>query len=222
MHKAVIVDQDPMVSYLIREYLERDGRFEVMGEFQEMGGALTFLKQSGAGLMILDFCLPDYNENTLFEELFKADSKTGIILVTAARDARSLASAMHLGAIDYLVKPFSYPRLLQALDKYADYAETVAGLRTVDQETVDYLLHAPSMQETGVAKNAGSGIEQRILGDMESGAKRDFTAKELADRLGISVVTVRRYLKRLIDAGRVVSDIDYQTGGHPRARYRLP
>ena len=57
---------------------------------------------------------------------------------------------------------------------------------------------------------------------MAGGQGRDFTAKELADGLQVSVVTVRRYLKRLNDAGRVISDIDYQTGGHPRIVYRLP
>lgn len=224
MHKAMIVDQDPMVSYLIREYLECDGRFEVVGEFQEMESALAFLRQNDAGLMILDFCLPDYHERALLEELYKTGNKTELILVTAARDAVSLNRAMHFGAIDYLVKPFSYKRLLKALDKYIDHTKTVEGLRLADQETVDYLLHAPDAKDTGVAKGmaAGSDIERRILEDMAGGQGRDFTAKELADGLQVSVVTVRRYLKRLNDAGRVISDIDYQTGGHPRIVYRLP
>ena len=49
-----------------------------------------------------------------------------------------------------------------------------------------------------------------------------FTAKEIAAALGFSAVTARRYLKQLADAGRIVGDIDYQTGGHPCTVYRLP
>ncbi|MEA5004405.1 MAG: response regulator [Christensenella sp.] len=221
MRKAIIVDQDPMVSFLIRGYLERDDVFYVAGEFHDAKSALTFLRDNTIDLMIMDFFVPDYDAAALKKALLSEDCRTNVILVTACRDASSLAEAMHLGAVDYLIKPFSYERLKQALGRYMDYAQTIDGLRSVDQETVDYLLHATQQPEAPVQKGVG-GVEQKIMAYIEERPGRDFTVKELADRLGSSVVTVRRYLKRLQEAGRVIADIDYRTGGHPRIRYRLP
>ncbi len=219
MRKAIIVDQDPMVSFLIRGYLEKESGFHVAGEFQEIKKALAFLRGNAVDLMILDFLVPDYDGAALKKLLLEKDCRTSIILVTAARDALFVEAAMHLGAIDYLIKPFSYERLQKALEQYAEYAHTVEGLRSVDQETVDHLLHAGQKQES---QKSISGVEQKIICYMEERPKQDVTVKELADGVECSVVTVRRYLKRLQEAGRVIADIDYRTGGHPRIRYRLP
>ncbi len=221
MHSVIIVDQDPMVSYLIRGYVEKDGGFCVAGEFRKLKSALAFLDTNDVDLMILDLCVPDYDGGLLEKALLNESCETYLIVVTAARDAGALQAAAHLGAVDYLVKPFSCERLKEALGRYADHEQTVRGLRSVDQETVDYLLHAALGAETGCPKGTG-GMEQRILEYMEDRPGQDVTVKELAGQLTSSVVTVRRYLKRLADAGRVVADIDYHTGGHPRVRYRLP
>ena len=47
MYQVIIVDNDPMVSYINREYVERDGRFRVVGEFQCGRDALDFLAEKG-------------------------------------------------------------------------------------------------------------------------------------------------------------------------------
>ena len=60
------------------------------------------------------------------------------------------------------------------------------------------------------------------MGCFRNAPERSFTVKEVAREAGLSDVTVRRYLKRLADAGRIVSGIDYNTGGHPRILYKLP
>nr|WP_307757214.1 response regulator [uncultured Christensenella sp.] len=222
MYQVIIVDNDPMVSYINREYVERDGRFRVVGEFQCGRDALDFLAEKGADLMILDICLPEYNGIELLKDILRNRIQVDVIMVTAAKKTDALVSSLHLGAVDYLVKPFSYNRFQQALDKYIDYKQTVSGLRTVDQETIDHLFHAKDASLSYSQGGAKNETEKKIMECFREKAGHDFTVKEFAQRLGLSTVTVRRYLKRLTDAGRVIGDIDYNPGGHPCMVYRLP
>ena len=84
MYQVIIVDNDPMVSYINREYVERDGRFRVVGEFQCGRDALDFLAEKGADLMILDICLPEYNGIELLKDILRIRIQVEVIMVSAA------------------------------------------------------------------------------------------------------------------------------------------
>ena len=47
------------------------------------------------------------------------------------------------------------------------------------------------------------------------------SVEELARHAGISRVTVRQYMGRLVESGRVLTDVNYNTGGRPCVVYRL-
>ena len=215
--RGVIVDDDPMVSYISREYLERDCRFAVAGEFADGREALHFLCGNTVDLVLLELRMPEYSGEELMKDLLKNDVPADVIPVTAERSGESLGHALRLGAADYLIKPFTYERFRQCLERYAQRAQIAAGLKAADQEAVDHLLHMPQ-----AAVDAGGGREQHIMGCFRNAPERSFTVKEVAREAGLSDVTVRRYLKRLADAGRIMSGIDYNTGGHPRILYKLP
>ncbi|WP_066687088.1 response regulator [Christensenella intestinihominis] len=218
--RVVIVDNDPMVSYISREYLARDRRFAVAGEFADGREALRFLRGGGADLVLLELRMPGYSGEELMKDLLENDIHADVIPVTAERSGESLGRALRLGAADYLIKPFTYERFRQCLERYAQRARIAAGLKTADQEAVDHLLHMA--QAAAPPADAGSGREQRIMDCFRETPGRSLTVREVAQALKLSDVTVRRYLKRLVDAGRIVSDIDYNTGGHPRILYKLP
>jgi len=222
MCKVIIVDHDPMVSYINREYIERDSRFQVIGEFGNGNDALEFLKNNQADLMVLDLCLPEYKGISLLKDILEKDIPIEVISITAAKDKESLMEALHLGVIDYLIKPFSYKRLQKALDKYINYTHLLDGMRSVEQDTITYLFDFESTQELKGTKSKESIAYERILTYLEKNRGRDFTAVELAEKLQLSSVTVRRYLKHLNGRGRIVGDVDYNTGGHPSIVYRMP
>lgn len=219
-YKTVIIDHDLMALRISKKYLEKDPRFDIVREFTDGQEALCFLsKEDDIDLILLELCIPTSGEKFM-KELLQREIEADVIPITAARSGKRIAAALRLGAADYLLKPFTHKRFKECIDRYAERKSVAAGLKNVDQEAVDYLLH---MRRLAVAESVGaSGVEKRIMECFRQAPERSFTVKEIAAEIGASAVTARRYLKRLADAGRITSGIDYQTGGHPRTVYQLP
>ena len=61
-------------------------------------------------------------------------------MVTAANDTATLENTMHLGVIDYLIKPFAYERFQVALEKFAAHASALKEANVLDQNSVDNII----------------------------------------------------------------------------------
>ena len=48
-----------------------------------------------------------------------------------------------------------------------------------------------------------------------------FTGDDIAAKVGLTGVTVRRYMNYLAESGRVVGEMNYETGGRPCMRYKV-
>lgn len=213
---AVILDQGASLQ-VAREYAKGDPRFVITGDFTDSAEALAFLVENPADLLLADFDAP--GGETLLRVILRDDIDVDVIALSAQQDGSALRRALYLGAQDYLLAPVSAERFKACVDGYLERLSIARGFRTADQETVDKLLH--SVKTDGAAESRNERAD-RVMECFFEQARHDFTVKEIAEKLGYSTVTVRRYLKQLADAGRIVSDVDYNTGGHPRVVYRLP
>jgi two-component system response regulator DctR len=140
------------------------------------------------------------------------------IVVTASRDAKTVREMLHLGVIDYLVKPFALERLQHAMSSFARRAR---GLRRAQlaQEDVDIV------QATGAVGmcRPPKGLKPRRLADVRSLLQRTdgaLSAEEVGAEVGIARVTARRYLDYLDVIGAVVVERECRGPGRPRNRYR--
>ena len=61
------------------------------------------------------------------------------IVITAARDLQAVRSAIQVGAVYYLVKPFGFAQLRSQLETYRRWREHLATVGEADQATVDNL-----------------------------------------------------------------------------------
>jgi response regulator of citrate/malate metabolism len=55
-------------------------------------------------------------------------------MVTAANERESLEEALHLGIVDYLVKPFTFDRFQMALEKYIAQNNALKDVDTLNQK----------------------------------------------------------------------------------------
>jgi len=122
--KVLVIDDENKITDVIKSYLERDGA-EVFEAFDGKS-ALEIFEEVNPDLIILDLMLPDMTGEEICKVIRKK-SRVPIIMLTAKIDEKSIISGLHIGADDYVTKPFS-PRELMA--------RVFALLRRVSEETV--------------------------------------------------------------------------------------
>ena len=104
----------------------------------------------------MDVFLPDGDGLSMVRRLMERETHPDVIVITAARDAATVRSAMQLGAVHYLVKPFGFATLNERLQAYRRLRRRIAQLPvTAGRSDVDELfgtLRAPSASRTTLAK----------------------------------------------------------------------
>src|SRR5919106_441121 len=110
MRRILVVDDEPRITRLVRDYLERAG-FAV-SVAREGPEALLRARTERPDLVVLDLGLPELDGLDVTRTL-RRDSATPIIILTARDDEADRIVGLELGADDYVTKPFS-PRELVA------------------------------------------------------------------------------------------------------------
>ena len=219
MFKAIVIEDDPMISTLNRRFLEKDGRFSVEAEFPSGNKALSWLSSHRADLILLDVYMPILSGPELLRELRARGVESDVIMITAAHDTQTITELLKLGIVDYLVKPFARARFQQALDTFCRNRAALDKSGAVSQSELDRLLYSKP-GETCLPKGLQATTMETIRGVLrETGGEK--TCEELACETGLSTVTVRRYLAHLLETGEAESRINYDTGGRPSVSYRL-
>jgi DNA-binding NtrC family response regulator len=114
---VVVVDDDPAMRALLRDWLEREGyrvREEPDGE-----RLLAGVRNAPCDVVILDKEMPVTGGFEVLPELRRRCPETPVIIVTAFGGARIAEEAVRLGAYRYLEKPFQLVALLQAVEEAA-------------------------------------------------------------------------------------------------------
>ena len=76
----------------------------------------------------MDVFLPDGDGLSVVRRLMDREKHPDVIVITAARDVATVRTAMQLGAIHYLVKPFGFAALGEQLHAYRRLRQRIAGL----------------------------------------------------------------------------------------------
>ena len=221
-YKVLIVEDDPMVSLINEQYVNRNKAFRVVKKCKDGKSALEYLENNDVDLIVLDVYMPLMDGFETLRQIRKNKKSVDIIMVTAANDRASLEEALHLGVVDYLVKPFTYDRFRIALDKYVSQVAALKDLDTLNQKNIDFIIeNAHKKSEELYPKGIQEKTLQTILDEMKKNPSKWMTGDEIAERIGLTGVTVRRYLNHLTEKGILLSEIDYETGGRPCMRYRV-
>jgi two-component system, OmpR family, response regulator len=108
----LLVEDDPRLRQLIAAFLRGEG-FQV--DTAATGAeALARIELAAPNVVLLDVHLPDMDGLGLVRELRSRGFVLPVIVMTAAHDAQNWAR--EIGAITYISKPVSLPRLLRRLD----------------------------------------------------------------------------------------------------------
>ncbi|MRR07786.1 MAG: response regulator, partial [Deltaproteobacteria bacterium] len=104
------VDDEDMIRDLMVTALSREGyRCFQAGSAEE---ARSVLQNNSIDLMILDIMMPGLSGVDFLKELKVLSPDTVVLMVTALIDTETAMKCIHLGAYDYILKPFDIDRVL--------------------------------------------------------------------------------------------------------------
>lgn len=222
MYKILIIEDDPMVTLINEQYIQRNKEFEIVGKCRDGNSALLFLENHDVDLLILDVYMPKMNGFEMLRQIRNRNMTVDAIMVTAANDRESLEEALHLGIVDYLVKPFTFDRFQMALEKYITQNNALKGMETLNQTSIDHIFDSSrKKKETFFPKGIQEKTLLLILDHLKENKNIWLTGDEISEKIGLTSVTVRRYMNYLAETGRVISEINYETGGRPRMQYKI-
>jgi response regulator of citrate/malate metabolism len=220
---TLVVDDDYRVAAINAAYVKQIDGFAVVGLAHTAGQALRAVDALAPDLILLDLYLPDDSGLTVMRRLAeRMDPRPDVLAVTAARDVTSVRTAMQLGAVNYLVKPFRSASLRERLTAYRDLRQRLTSLSEADQQDVDALyglLHAGAQQAP--PSKGHSAPTLALVRDAVRASGNDVSAADVAASVGISRPTAQRYLSYLTQHGMVELQLRYGSAGRPEHRYSI-
>jgi two-component system, OmpR family, alkaline phosphatase synthesis response regulator PhoP len=194
MQTVLVVDDEPKIVPLARDYLEHAG-FSVLTA-GDGASALHAVRTRQPDLVVLDLGLPQVDGLEVMRTI-RAGSSTPIVVLTARDTELDTLLGLELGADDYMTKPFS-PRELVARVK----AVLRRGARAAEPrdriEAGDLVLDVPRLRATVAGRPVDlTATEFAILAAMAREPGRVFTRAQLLD--AVHGVAFEAY-ERAIDA----------------------
>ncbi len=180
MRTVLVVDDEPKIVQLARDYLEYAG-FAVLTA-ADGRTALETARRQRPDLVVLDIGLPGLDGLDVTREL-RRDSTIPIVMLTARDDELDKLLGLELGADDYLTKPFSPRELVARVKAVLRRSEHV----TAPSDRIradDVVLDVPRMRaEVGGRAVELTPTEFKLLATLAASPGRIFTRSQLLDAL---------------------------------------
>ncbi len=217
--RVLVVEDEPVAAEAHATYVGRVEGFVVSGVARTARDALRHLGTDRVDLVLLDMGLPDLAGLDVVRAMRAGGHRADVVAVTSVRDLDTVRSAVSLGVVQYVLKPFVFGTLRDRLTAYREYREQVGGGEADTQAQVDTVLSR--LRPTG-APTVPKGMTEELLGRVSEAlrvATEPRSAAELGEAVGVSRVTARRYAEHLLVAGRVRRGNRYAGPGRPEVTY---
>ncbi|MER8027782.1 response regulator [Streptomyces bauhiniae] len=216
--RVLVVEDDPVAADAHVLYVGRVPGFVAVGQAGTGAAARRILDRTPVDLLLLDLHLPDVHGLHLARSLRAAGHQADVIAVTSARDLAVVREGVSLGVVQYVLKPFTFATLRDRLLRYADYhaaAGEASGQDEVDQALATLRTPTPA----ALPKGLSAPTLQRVTAALRR-SPTGLTAAGVAESIGISRITARRYLEHLVTTARATRSPQYGQVGRPELIYR--
>jgi DNA-binding NarL/FixJ family response regulator len=190
---VLIVDDHPLLRHGLRDVIGNNSRFKIVGEASDGEEALRKIDSLKPQIAILDIDMPRLSGLETIRSIRALSFPVKVIILTMYKEEDMFNAAMDLGVKAYVLKENAANDVMLALDK-VDHGESFvsalmlkAGQRRSDRVR-ELLLSKPQIESLTPA-------ERRIL----KLVGEDYTSKEIASRLNLSVRTVDNHRQHICD-----------------------
>lgn len=180
----LIADDHPLIRKGLRQVIEAETNFEVIGEAADGRQALGLIQQYQPQIAILDVSMPELGGFEVASELRQSKLNVAIIFLTMHKDKNLFNKALDLGAKGYLLKDSALDEIVDALNAVAQgrpfVSAPLSGYLVQRMDRIGLLAqHVPGLNDL-------TPTEKRIL-KLIANYK---TSKEIAEELHIHYRTV--------------------------------
>lgn len=193
--KVAIVDDHPIVIQGLKNLLETEPDFAVMGCFNSGGEFMVYLREELVDLVLLDVNLPDGNGIQFCRELKQKYHSLRVLAISNLSQRSVVQQMLHAGASGYLMKTAEPGDILACM------AEVMAG-NIAFCKTVKEMMERPELGELTEIPEL-TKREKQILQLLAEGR----SSPEISKELFISPLTVKTHRATLLQkfkAGNVV------------------
>ncbi|WP_338450300.1 response regulator [Niallia oryzisoli] len=223
MIRTMIVEDDPMVAEFNKRYIGEIKGFQLVAVSSTVDAAIDVIEKQPVDLILLDIFMPGKNGLELLIYLRENEMDIDVIMISAASDIERIQKAIRYGVVDYLIKPFEFERLNKTLTAYKEKARFIQDQRVVNQKELDQQFF--NMKEMEVTEDLPKGLTNNTLEQVWEAIstlkEEQFSTEDIVKVVGISRVSVRKYLKFLTDIGVLRERIIYGTVGRPVYQYEI-
>ncbi|TCW13681.1 two-component system response regulator CitB [Raoultella sp. BIGb0138] len=219
---VLIVEDEHQLAQLHAELVGKHSGLRLVGIASSLADAQAQIAYKRPQLVLLDNYLPDGKGITLIGDALLARTHCAVIFITAASDMDTCSQAIRNGAFDYILKPVSWRRLSQSLERFMQFAEQQRVWKIVDQQNVDslYQLQAKNYRQDSGSKGIEGNTLARVQKLFTDNTAHCFSVDEVVSATGLSKTTARRYLEHCVETRFLGVEILYGKIGHPRRLYK--
>jgi two-component system response regulator DctR len=224
MYRVLLIEDDPMVQEVNRQFIEQVKGFTVIGVAGNGMEGIQLIRKLHPDLVIIDIYMPHKDGLETLKEIRSNGYEVDVIAITAASDIDTVRRVLQNGAFDYIMKPFKFERLKQALENYHSFRQTLNEKEALTQKELDALLQTVEPQTLEPSSELPKGLNEVTLQKIVRYLRKQtepVSAEEVAEGVGIARVTARRYLEYLEKRGEVTLDVQYGGIGRPVNRYMM-
>ncbi|TWE05192.1 CitB family two-component system response regulator MalR [Neobacillus bataviensis] len=217
MIRVMIVEDDPMVAEFNKSYLAKVNGFQLTAMARSVEDAIRIIENQDFDLILLDIFMPGKQGLELLTFLREKEKETDVIIISAASDMDRIQKALRYGAVDYLIKPFEFERFQLALTAYLEKREFIKNQPVTSQDELDYQLLR--REEKTILEELPKGLTKDTLKQIWDAIQEmkdgPFSTEDVVKIVGISRVSVRKYLNFLKGIGILEVKVIYGTVGRP-------
>ncbi len=205
MIKVLVVDDHEMFSEALGVMLRREPDLALLGDAGDAEEAVRICLEEHPDVVLMDLDLPDMDGVEATRRIREASQVTKVVVLTALESPSLVAATLAAGACGYVPKTMAAEKLLDGIRRAA------AGELVMPEQdlaaVVGELRNARRAPLTELAIKRLTPRETQILRSIASGE----TAAQIAERLGISALTVHTHVKSIMAKLGVHSKIEAVT-----------
>jgi DNA-binding NarL/FixJ family response regulator len=193
--RIVVADDHPVVRFGVKNMLNSDDDFEVVGEAEDGDHAVTETLELEPDILLLDLAMPKLPGLEAMRAIMSRSPRVKILLLTSTISTQQIIEALQIGARGIVLKDSVAGDLGEALRAVLSGDYWIGGKRVVNLLTA---LHDLMQKAAAIPERKTYGLTPREL-EVVTCIVEGCSNKDIAKQFTISEETVKRHLSNIFD-----------------------